>query len=346
VLSIASERLKQLGIRTKRRDGLLGAVSAPWTVWGSPVFHWALFALIVTLLVGNLQRSDGLMGVMVGETKVDAPESYGTINSSPWYDGGRERRSIRVDSFEPSFRSGGIDRGPTPTVSVLDGTGRVVKTQRVYPNMPLQTGLLTIHGSDFGFAATLAILNASGVETGRSVQLVDFSDTTGDGTVPVGFLVISDSAGIPEMRLAVTVPLDGSPGQFNKSMPDPPAIRVIGTSPDGATMLDGVVRQGEDLALPVGGSLRLVGLTWYARLSVVDDASIPFLYVGLIVAMVGLTIVVVARQQIVLATVVEGEAGVKLVASVRLWRNSPTSRSEIENELSLALREADEESTS
>ena len=106
------------------------------------------------------------MGVAVGQTKPDAPASYGTVHTGPLHDWRSVHRSIRVDAFDLEFKTGGIDRGPTPTVSVLDGTGQVVKTQRVYPNRPLKTGSLTIYPSTYGLAAAVSIVNTSGVETG------------------------------------------------------------------------------------------------------------------------------------------------------------------------------------
>jgi hypothetical protein len=346
VLSIASETLERLGIRTKRRGDLLTNVSASWSVWGSPAFHWALVALIMAILVGGLQRSEGLMGVAVGQTKADTPESYGVLHTGPLHDWRLVHRSIRVDSFDPDFKTGGIDRGPTPIVSVLDGAGRIMKTQRLYPNMPLQTGSLTIHASDYGLAATLSMVNTSGVETGRAYALVDFSEEATGGTVPVGFLVVNSDAGAPEMKIFVTVPLDGTPGQFYQGPPKGSRVRVVATSLGGKLLLDRVVGPGEDVALPVGGgSLHLIDLGWYARLSVVDDMSIPLLYAALVLALIGLTMTVVARQQIVLATVTEGPEGVSLIGSVRLWHNVPTSRSEIQGELAKALGEAGKGST-
>jgi len=175
VLSIASQTLGHLGIRTKRRDDLLISVSPAWSVWGSPVFHWALLALIMALLVGNPQRSAGLMGVAVGQTKADAAQSYGNLHTGLSHDWRRVHRSIRVDAFDLDFKTGGIDRGPTPTVSVLDAAGKVIKKQRVYLNMTLKTGSLTIYPSDYGLSADVSILDTSGVETGRSTQMVDFS---------------------------------------------------------------------------------------------------------------------------------------------------------------------------
>ena len=77
------------------------------------------------------------------------------------------------------------------------------------------------------------------------------------------------------------------------------------------------------MALPVGDSLRVDSVGYYARLQVVDDWSTIPLYACLVVATIGLTITAVARQQIVLATVIDGPEGPRLAVTLRLWRNAP-----------------------
>jgi cytochrome c biogenesis protein ResB len=144
----------------------------------------------------------------------------------------------------------------------------------------------------------------------------------------------------------VTVPLDRKGDIGTKRVPADPKARVVVTTPDGATKLDRTVRPGDVVALPSGDSLRLDGVGYYARIQVVDDLTIPILYAGMIVALVGLTVVVVVRQQIVLATAVEGPDGVKLAVRLRLWRNPSSSRDEIESELSKALAPDERGSTS
>lgn len=337
VLSVASDALARCGIKTKRRGGLLSSVSPAWSVWGSPVFHWALVALMMVLMIGGLQRSEGLMGVAVGQAKADAPESYGVLRTGPLRAWDGTQRSIRVDAFDPELQADGMDRGPTPTVSVLDSQGRVIKTQSVYPNNPLKAGSLTVHRNDYGFAATLVRSNASGVVTGKSVQLIDFSETTTMGTTPVGYLRLLDAAGQAELKVHVTVPLDRRGDFWLKRMPEKPTARVVLTSPDGQPRFERVVAPGEAIPLPAGGSLLLESIGWYARLNVVHDSSIPLLYLAGIMAFAGLTLAVLTRQQSILAAVVEGPEGRRLVAAVRLYRNASTNRTEIQRELAEAL---------
>jgi cytochrome c biogenesis protein ResB len=334
ILSIASVTLRELDIKAKQRGDVLGAVSPWWAVVGSPLFHWALFALIVVIFASNLQRSEGLMGLAVGQTKPDAPASYGKLTTGPLYNWGGARRSIRVDAFDLQYETGGTKRGPTPTVSVLDGEGRVIKTQRVYPNMMLNTGSLSIYPSAYGFAVTISIANASGKVTGRAVQLVDFSETAGDGTVSSGSLGVGNPV---ELNISTTVPLQRVGGQPELALPTKPTARIVVTSPDGTSLVDRVVSPGEDVALPIGDTLRVENIGYYARLQVVDDWSTIPLYACLAAATIGLTIAFLARQQIVLATVIDGPDGARLAVRLRLWRNESSSRGAVESELARAL---------
>lgn len=335
ILPAASDTLRRLGVKTRLRDGRLIAVSSPWSVWGSPVFHWALVALIAVFLVSALQRSEGIMGVAVGETKVDAPASYGVLQVGPLHSWGAQPRSIRVDAFEPDYSTGGVERGPTPTVSVLDSSGRVLKTQRVYPNMPLEIGSLTIHPSEYGLAVTLAALTAADVETSRFVALVDFAPSAPDGTAPVRPFQISDSTGTSRLTGVVTVPLDRVDGGF--ALPQERKAHVVLSSPDGSPAIDSSVSQGDIVTLPWGDRLKVASVGYYVRLSVVDDWSIPALYAALALAFIGLTATLVSRQQIVVVSVAEGPDGPRLVARLHLSRNAATNRSEIEGALTQVL---------
>ena len=195
VLSIASQTLGHLGVKTKPRDGTLVAVSGGWTVWGSAVFHWALLGLVLALLVGNMLRSEGLMGVVVGQTKPDVRESYGKLQTGPLHDWVAVDRSIRVDDFELSYTTGGVDRGPTPTVSLLDGSGNVIASQRVYPNMTLKSGSVTVYPSSYGLATVVSEVDASGTVAGRGYQMVDFSAQAPEGTVAAGSIAVLDASG-------------------------------------------------------------------------------------------------------------------------------------------------------
>jgi len=336
-LRIAQNALAGLDVRTNAGEAVLRAVSPWWSVWGSAVFHWALVALMLSVVVSTLLRSDGLMGVSVGQTKPDAAASYGVLTAGPLHSWNGIHRSFRVDALDPDLMLGGVDRGAVPTVSVLDATGNVIKKQLVYPNMMLHVGALSINCPAVGLSAEIALESTGGVEVGRTYEPIDFSQTATDGTVPVGLLGIFDGSGNVQMRVAVTVPLDRYKGQFGEWIPTVPGAHIVVYASDGTIVLDTVIKTGEAAILPDGGSLKLLGIGWYARLSIVDDWTTPFIYAAMIIALLGLSVSLLARQQIVLAAVVDGPHGPTLAVRMRLWRNVPTTRADIEAALTEAL---------
>lgn len=333
ILDRAARTLREIGIKAERRDGVIVAASSSWSVWGSPIFHWALLALIITVAVGGLWRSSGLMGLAVGSSAPDAPASYGLLNDGPLRSWDGIKRTISVDAFDVTYQYGGVNRGPTPTVTVTDAQGAVIKSQQVYPNKTLKTGSLTIYPSDYGLAAYVSVLDATGAEIQRSAERLDFSGRTEDGTVPIAPLTLVGT----DLTVAISVPLDRVQGGMIARVPREPKAHVVITGSDGGVLLDAEMVPGQDLALPTGDTLRLLDVGYYARLQLVDDPSIPVLYAVLVIAMIGLGLATLLRQQIVSAAVVESAEGKRLAVRMRLWRNVTSSRTEIERELTDVL---------
>lgn len=320
------DELGGLGIRVRRDGTMLRALSPVWSVWGSPVFHWALVALMLTIVIAGLQRSDGRMGLAVGELKPHAPTSYGYLASGSLHSWEPVRRQFRLDRFEPSFETGGLDYGPTPTLSLLDADGEVVKTQRIYPNNPMKSGSLTVHSDDYGLAVHLTVLDAGGAERAKGIQYVDFATDDPAGTRPLGGVVLRADDGSAAAQVQVTVPLDTVDGEIEYWMPSVPTARLLALSADGAVIEDRAIAPGETLDLAFGEDLRVDAIDWYYRFSVVDDATTPVLYFFLGVGFLGLTVTLIARQQVIIATAIETADGPRLALKVRLWRNVPVER--------------------
>lgn len=337
VLDRVSEELENLGIRTKRHDDLLRASSPAWAVWGSPVFHWALVGFMVMIVIAPLQHTDGLMGLAVGEVKPHSPSSYGFLDAGSLHAWEPVQRKLRLDGFESEYVVGGLDRGPTPTVSLLDSNDAVVKTQHVYPNSPLKSGSLTVHADTYGLAVRLTILDAADVQTAAGIQYVDFATDDPAGTRPLGGVLLRGKGGVVEAQVQVTIPLDSKEGETSYWMPADPAARLLVTAPDGHVIEDRVVSPGQDLKLALGQTVRVDSIDWYYRLSVVDDSTTPVIYALLIVAFLGLTVSLVSRQQVLVAARIETPEGPMLALRVRLWRNVPCDREAIVERLIVRL---------
>lgn len=337
ILDRASAELEDLGIKTRRRDGVLHASSPAWPLWGSPLFHWALVGFMIMVVTTPLLRAEGLMGLAIGEVKPHEPGSYGFVSAGPLHAWEPVRRKLRLDGFEPEYVVDGLDRGPTPTVSLLDSSGASITTQRVYTNNPLKSGSLTVHAVDYGLAVRLTVLDAQGLPTVTGIQYVDFVRDDPVGTRPTGGIVLRDTGGVSVARVQVTVPLDSPGGEIDYWMPAEPAARLLVTAPDGRVIEDSVVVPGTALELALGQAVRVDSIDWYYRLSVVDDPTVPIVYALLLVAFTGLTVSLLGRQQVLVGARIDTPEGPVFALKMRLWRNVPCEREAIVERLTVRL---------
>lgn len=331
--------LESIGIKARADAGVVRAVSPWWSVWGSPIFHWALVLLALAAFAGVLFRAEGNMVIPIGETKPDAPESYLVLDAGRLHRWDGVERSIRVDDFDPAMKKGDLELGAVPTVSVLDGNGDVIATEDVYPNNKLHAGSLSINAPTCGLTATIVLQTASGDTLPPVVQLVAFSQEASGGTEPLQPLVASDDSGQVLLRLMATVPLDPrGDGTYGEWIPRDPAAHIVLEDSGGSVLYDGIIHTGESAELNGGGTVQLIDIGWYTHLALVDDPSIPVVYAAMVLALLGLTLSLAGRQMLVVATpVADADGGRSLAVMARLWRNVPTDRAEMERVLAEAL---------
>ncbi|MEI8080477.1 MAG: cytochrome c biogenesis protein ResB [Actinomycetes bacterium] len=320
-LEAATDALGGMGLRVRERDGYVVAVSRPWAVLGSPVFHWALLLLILVILGGRLYRMEGLMGVPVGDSRPLAAESFGLVDSGALYKFSVPPDRVRVDKMNLVYMVDGLDRGPAPTVSILKPDGSVAASGVVYPNKPLRYGSIIVHPSEIGLSPGFALVTKDGVQGDRTNMIVDFSETTPGRTTAAEFELTAEQAA-DSIVASVTVPLQTKDGEFIRAVPkQPSATFVVRPATGGSPIASETVLVGQDIQLPNGSRLRLLGVGYYARLSIVDDPSIPLVYALLIVGMVAVSVSILGRQSLALLALQTDEAGeARLEVWFRDWR--------------------------
>ncbi|MDO9107417.1 MAG: cytochrome c biogenesis protein ResB, partial [Coriobacteriia bacterium] len=289
----AAASLRSLGLRGPLGPRLLESSSGLWGLWGSPVFHWALVALIVLIPLGRLTRAEGLMGVVAGSSRVDAREAYGLVDEGPLHS-----RFTGLDiGVEPgidlSYDDDGIDRGPAPVVT-LSRDGQVLAEQRVYPNRPLRYGSLTVHMSELGVGAAYSLVTSDSVVLkdqalidvieGDSRTYTPYSTSYGDGS---GAAVVSVTVGIPDDS---SIPIDDSEKQRRQ-------VSIVATGPAGDTvaLLAGV---GDTIDLGGGLGMQIDAVDYYARLSVVDDWSVDWIYALFAIAVLSVSVSVLVPHRV------------------------------------------------
>lgn len=311
-LSRVSRELGRMRLLTRTGGGRLVGTSARLALVGSPLFHWALVALFVVLALGRLTRAEGLMGIPVGSSLPDAAESYGVLDQGALYGATPSGLTIAVPELTLDYVAGGVDRGAAPTVEIREGD-RVVASRIVYPNSPLRYGSLMIHSNAYGLAARLS-LEADGESRDVDV-LYDFTpeEPVARNTSPLVFAVAGRSAVIDSY-----VPLDMQGGEAPWVLPAQPA--VVWTLDESGDQTSGTLQAGEAIDLGDGISLRLTGVTYYARISVVDDWSVYPLYAVLTLAVAGLALALLLPPKMAWVMLVESDGGTSLHARTRQSR--------------------------
>lgn len=301
-------RLRPLGLKSRLGPRAGYAESRVLGLFGSPLFHWSLVALIATIAVGQVTRWEGMVAVPQGADVEEVERSYGKLDRAPlalphtgW--------TLRLVSVDESYQSGGISYGWTPTVAVVAPAGRTV-TQRVHPNQPLRHGPLLVHSVDYGLSARIDVLDANGTLLDSLTLPFDFDEGAQSGT---------------ETRTA-EVSLEGAPfeidvspdardlrGDLPRVRPPRPTVGLV-VRQDGQATPERTLGVGQSVDVS-GGALRLADVGYYARLTVVRDWSVDWIYLlmGLATLAMTLTLLFPYRSVWFLAEEQEGATRVSVV---------------------------------
>ncbi|MHB9004565.1 MAG: cytochrome c biogenesis protein ResB [Coriobacteriia bacterium] len=287
-LDRAAAMLRRRGLRVRRGPRLIEASSGVWVLAGSPLFHWSLVILIVLIPVGRLSRSEGMIGVVEGSARIDEAASYGTLEQGP-LNSGFSALEIGVEpDMTLDFVEDGIARGEAPTVTIA-ADGVELTRQRVYPNHPLRYGSLMIHMDDFGLGVLYSLEDVSGASL-PGQAILDFADESRSMAEPSVATYEDDSGATIATFTFSTADTGGAS--------DAPDRRVaIEVERPGASELSTVAAAGESIELGEGLSLRVDHLGYYARLSVVDDWSVYWMYFFLVLAMVSVSVSVLVPHR-------------------------------------------------
>lgn len=327
-LAVAQAVLRRLGMRVRLHDASLEARAGLAGSFGSPLFHWALALLFVVIGLGQLTRSEGLMGVVEGSAKPDVAESYGTLDAGP-LKAELSGRTIAVPVVEQSYVANGIEQGVTPLVEIRSADGELLASGHAYPNHPIRYRSMLVHSNDYGLAVVASIEQA-GVVLSEEVLLDYNADRS--AVEPNGFS-IADETGSPLLSLWFDLPAERNDDVRSVS------VKVVrgSASPNGEAAEVHAVNEGGTLDLGDGMMLRVDRLTGYARLSVVDDWSVYYIYALFALAMIGLVLAVFAPPRAVRVLLAAESGGQELHVAVRHGRGDPHFSGRVECALRAAF---------
>ena len=237
------------------------------------------------------------MGIPVGSSRLDALNSYGTVDEGPLHNPDFTGLTFRVPEIDLGYVADGVDRGVAPVVEVYDGS-ELIASRRVYPNSPLKYKSLLVHSSDYGLAARFMF---EGGGTSQPVEvLYDFEEGSGTAENVSPVALTRSGAGL-EFTSSISLEKLGSKWVWD--IPRQPMLTWTLTERGETT--SGVVQPGESVDLGDGVALRLESVTHYARLSIVDDWSVTPIYVLFALAVLGLSAALLLPPKTVWVMLVE-----------------------------------------
>jgi hypothetical protein len=343
VRSSAEAGLRAAGLRVTAVDGVLVADGGRFGVYGSPIFHWSLAALLVVIALGQLTRAEGLIGVRVGERAKLEPSRFGRYDPGPLY---RQRvgdAEVEVFGFVRDYKTGDYSRGPSPHLRLHVG-GAVVADQWVYPNNPLRYGSLLVHQVEYGVSPVLTALNQDGISVGEASGFSDWDEAAPDGVTPVAFTLQTGDPQAAGTEVTVTLEAAREGTAVIRAIPPPKRVRILWRAAGADEASRAELLPGESIAVP-GGSLRLDDVKYYARLSIVDDWSVYPVYALFVTATIGISLAVFAPRRAAWVLVEEGPVPGRVTVRVltRHWRGDPSFRVRIEDALHAAIGESDQD---
>ena len=308
--------MRRSGLSVRQGPRLVVGASGRLGLLGSPIFHWSLVLFFVVVALGQLTRSEGQIGVPVGGTRLEQAASYGTLDTGALFMG-HSGLALSVPRIQTTNVVGGVDREAAPQV-VLFKDGRVVRDQLVYPNNPLRFGAFIVHRGPFGFVLPVSLEASGNKVVGSDVELlIDTEEGAATGTSPTSVILEG-----PRGSLEVTLTLVAERGREGATIlatkrAMPVRVEAVGASVFTTVTAPGTVELSDGLVLRIGAVKN------YARIGVVYDWSVTWIYVLLVTATAGLSLAMMAPHRVVRVLLVEGESGALLHAIVEHRRGDP-----------------------
>jgi cytochrome c biogenesis protein len=127
--------------------------------WGSLLFHWSLFLLLVGAVYGKGFGFRGQATVVEGETWTEAHASYDLppVEGRFFTEGMHTGFQLRVEDFDASYRRSGLPRDFVSRVTVISPDGAPVEEPEIRVNHPLSYQGVKVFQQGYGWAPVIEV---------------------------------------------------------------------------------------------------------------------------------------------------------------------------------------------
>jgi cytochrome c biogenesis protein ResB len=299
--------LKTRGYEVSNQENRIFAHKNRFGVLGTPLFHVCILVIIFAAVYGNTGRMEGDMRLIEGQTLSEHHGNYMFINEGPFFHENHRGFNITLESFDASYNDEtGTLRGGAGRL-VITENGQKVKTDTVYSNHMMTYDGYTFLGNVYGLAPLLILTNPDG--TVYSGSYVTASDPDGSGRYVARF-DIGDTGLEGEMMVYMTANLIS--GEITESDIEQMPVLFLKIFDKGEEIYDGRLRLNDtvniyDRQLGIDRSLGFFDIKYWSNFYVVRDAGTIFVYAGIGMIILSLTMTFFFVPRKVWVEVINGE---------------------------------------
>ncbi|WP_257308234.1 cytochrome c biogenesis protein ResB [Geothrix fuzhouensis] len=271
---------------------------------GSPLFH---IGLLCVVLAGALQALFGVQAMVdlyEGEVLPPTVEAWGAQWPGPLGEPFRLESPLRLVSVEITRYGSGDLR--TLRLGLAEVTENGDQMRELGINQELSVARGRLYADNQHGPAALVEWSLPAGPPQRTAALLEKKEAAAFGAY---------SPGPGPLRARIRVPMPA-----NGSRPGLAEVRILDGS---ATLAEGPLRPGESLPLPGGGTFKLHGLPYWARLHGNHDPAIGLAYLGFALALTGAALTYgVTRVDELVSVTPEGDQE-RVVVALRPHRFAP-----------------------
>jgi cytochrome c biogenesis protein len=295
--------------------------------WGSLLFHWSLFLILVGAVFGKGFGLRGVATIVEGETWTEAHASYDLSPEEGRFfgEGMHTGVQLRLEDFDAAYHPDGLPKDFVSRVEVIDAEAGV---REIRVNHPLSVEGVKLFQQGYGWAPVIEVRRDGRLVAGGPVVFV--TDTPNDQRRPWRGVIKLPSLE-PQVGLAFRLlpdPLAGLAGAPMVEARDPfltwrawrgdlrltSAQSVFHLDTTGlAPWLEGGLGLGETAELPGGLEITFRELREYTQLLVTRDPGTGLMLAAAILILVGLVPALASsRRRVWVRAVGEDGAGTRI----------------------------------
>jgi cytochrome c biogenesis protein len=159
VLARSRSVLRRRRFRVAATDPGLAAEKGGAREWGSLLFHWSLFLILVGAVYGKGFGSRGVATIVEGETWTEAHASYDLPPEEGRFfaEGMHSGLQVRLEDFDAAYHPDGLPRDFVSRVEVAGPDGGAEASREIRVNHPLSVDGLKLFQQGYGWAPVIEV---------------------------------------------------------------------------------------------------------------------------------------------------------------------------------------------